>query len=82
MAKEPRLKSPNRRGECSSIALGRGALIAKIDIKAAYKLVPVFPEDRQWLAMQWNGKLYVDGMLPFGLRSAPKNFNALAGALE
>ncbi len=32
--------------------------------------------------MQWNGKLYVDGMLPFGLRSAPKNFNALADALE
>ena len=26
------------------------------------------------LGMQWNGAVYVDGMLPFGLRSAPKIF--------
>jgi len=32
--------------------------------------------------MQWNGQVYVDGMLPFGLRSAPKIFNAVADALE
>ena len=32
--------------------------------------------------MKWNGLVYIDGMLPFGLRSAPKIFNALADALE
>ena len=32
--------------------------------------------------MQWQGQVYVDGMLPFGLRSPPKVFNAVADALE
>ena len=32
--------------------------------------------------MQWQSKVYIDGMLPFGLRSAPKVFNAVADALE
>lgn len=32
--------------------------------------------------MEWDGQVYVDGALPFGLRSAPKIFNALADALE
>lgn len=31
---------------------------------------------------QWEGALYVDAMLPFGLRSAPKIFNAVADGLE
>jgi hypothetical protein len=32
--------------------------------------------------MQWQGQMYVDAALPFGLRSAPKIFNAVADALE
>ena len=35
-----------------------------------------------WLGMKWNNLIYVDTMLPFGLRSAPKLFNAVADALE
>ena len=33
------------------------------------------------LGMQWNGGVYVDTCLPFGLRSAPKLFNILADLL-
>ena len=66
----------------AAAALGRGAQLAKIDIKSAYRLVPVCPGQRHWLGMQWQGRVYVDGMLPFGLRSAPKLFNAVADALE
>ena len=62
--------------------LGRGALMAKIDIEAAYRLVPVHPHDRPLLGMEWKGQIFVDLMLPFGLRSAPKIFNAIADALE
>ena len=62
--------------------LGTGSLLAKVDIEAAYRLIPVHPQDRPLLAMQWQGKLYVDPMLPFGLRSAPKIFNAVADALN
>ena len=63
-------------------ALGRGALLAKVDIEAAYRLIPVKPQDRVLQGMQWRGMTYVDPMLPFGLRSAPKFFNAVADALH
>ena len=64
------------------LELGPGALMAKMDIKSAYRIVPVHPQDRFLLGMQWEDRVYVDAALPFGLRSAPKIFNALADALE
>jgi len=63
-------------------ALGKGTLLAKIDIKSAFRLLPVHPADRHLLAMKWHGRLYVDTCLPFGLRSAPKLFNILADLLS
>ena len=63
-------------------SIGPGTLMAKLDIKSAYRLVPVHPEDRHLLGFEWQGQLYVDGMLPFGLRSAPKIFTVVADALE
>ena len=62
--------------------LGQGALLAKVDIESAYRLIPVHPQDRILQAMEWEGNVYVDPMLPFGLRSAPKIFNAVADALN
>ena len=62
-------------------AVGQGALLAKVDIESAYRLIPVHPDDRPLLAMQWDGQVFIDPMLPFGLRSAPKIFNAVADAL-
>ena len=61
---------------------GVGSLLAKIDIESAYRLIPVHPQDRPLQAMSWNGQVYIDPMLPFGLRSAPKIFNAVADALN
>ena len=63
------------------LQLGRGTLIAKIDIKSAYRIIPVHPDDRPLLGMQFQGKAYIDAALPFGLRSAPKIFNSVADAL-
>ena len=63
------------------LKLGRGTLLAKTDIKQAYRNVPIHPEDRLLLGMQWEGKVYVDTALPFGLRSATLIFSALADAL-
>ena len=59
-----------------------GALLAKVDIESVYRLIPVHPSDRPLQAMEWEGAVYVDPMLPFGLRSAPKIFNAVADGLE
>ena len=64
------------------IALGHGTLLAKIDIKSAFRLIPVHPADRHLLAMEWKGNVYIDTCLPFGLRSAPKLFNVVADLLE
>ena len=79
---DPALCSLQYVSAMASLELGKGAFLAKADIQSAYRLVPVHPEDRIWLGMQWKGALYVDGMLPFGLRSAPKLFTAVADALE
>jgi len=65
-----------------AVLLGRGSLIAKIDIKSAYRLIPVVPQEQRYLGMFWRNHVYVDGMLPFGLRSAPKIFTAVADVLE
>ena len=60
---------------------GRGALLAKLDIESAYRIVPIHPDDRCVLGMRWKGAIYIDTCLPFGLRLAPKIFTALADAL-
>ena len=57
--------------------LGPGCLMAKLDLKEAYRSVPVHPADQPKLAVRWNGSVYIDRALPFGLRSAPKLFSAL-----
>ena len=62
--------------------LGQGTLLAKIDIQAAYRLIPVHPDDRPLLGIEWEGSVYCDAMLPFGLRSAAKIFTAVADSIE
>ena len=61
---------------------GQGVLLAKMDIESAYRMVPVHPGDRPLLGMQWKGEVFFDTRLPFGLRSAPKIFSAVADALQ
>ena len=60
------------------LALGRGTELVKIDLKNAYRMVPVHPEDHHFLAISRMGQTYIDRALPFGLRSAPKIFSAVA----
>ncbi len=51
-------------------------------MKAAYRNVPVYPKDRWLLGMRWEGEVYVDGTLPFGLRFAPLIFTELGDAIQ
>ena len=62
--------------------LGPGALLAKIDIQNACRLVPIHPADCRFLGVSWQGSVYVDCQLPFDLATAPAIFNAIAEALE
>ena len=57
-------------------------VLFKVDIRSAYRTVLVHPEDRWLLRMQWGEQLFVDTVLPFSLRSAPKLFTAVADAVE
>ena len=64
------------------VRLGQGAQLAKLDIESAYRMIPVHPGDRHLLTVQWAGQIFFDTCHPFGLRSAPKIFMAVADALQ
>lgn len=63
-------------------AVGRGALLCKIDIKAAYRCIKVREEDWHLLGMKWKGKYYVDRCLPMGLSSSCSRWEDFATAAE
>ena len=60
-------------GKHAVALLGRfnkGALIAKLDLQAAFPMVPVLASKWELLGMHWHDNYYVDTCLPFG-RLAP-----------
>ncbi len=62
-------------------SLGPSTLLAKLDLKEAYRAVPVHLSDQRLLAVSYNGTSYLNKALPFGLRSAPKLFSTLTDAM-
>ncbi len=63
------------------LSMGKGTMLAKMDVKQAFRNIPVHPSDRGLLGMHWDGRVYLDKVLPFGLRSAPLLFSVVADAL-
>ena len=61
--------------------LGRGALLAKLDVKSAFRICPVAPSDWHLLGFSLCGLYIVDLCLPFGLRSSVNRFNKVADAI-
>lgn len=59
-------------------SLGNGALMTKVDIKDAFRILPV--KSSQWplLTIKWNNLYYMYQRLPFGSRSSPKIFTLLS----
>ena len=55
--------------------LGPGALLAKIDIRSAYRHVTIHPDDRWLMGIIWDGALFTDTAAPFGLKVSPKNIS-------
>ena len=58
-------------------SLGQNTLLEKVDIKSAYRMIPVHLDDRLLLC-----RVYVNGALSFGLRLASRIFTAVADVLE
>ena len=63
------------------MACGKGALMAKLDLRSAHRMVPVHPDDQVLLGLKWNSNCYINQALPFGFHSAPKIFMVIADGL-
>ena len=61
---------------------GRDAELAKEDIKSAFRLLPIAPEDFELLGVKFDGRYYVDKCLPMGIRCAPAYFETFSSFLE
>ena len=47
---------------------GPGVLLYKVDLSRAYRQLRSDPLDWAFMAMEWEGKTYLDIAIPFGLR--------------
>ena len=66
---------------CFIKQLGRNTMLVKVDLKGAYRMVLLHPQDRHLFGITWEDQVYADQALPFGLCSAPKIFTAVADAV-
>ena len=62
-------------------SFGSSAFMAKLDIKHAFRLCPVRPDQWALLGYCWQDQFFLDTRLPFGSRSSPFIFNAFADLL-
>ena len=62
--------------------IGKGAHMAKTDIKSAFRIIPIHPEDRELLGFAWEGQFYFDKCLPMGASSSCKIFETFSSALK
>lgn len=51
-------------------SIGRSCHMAKMDIKSAYRLIPIRPADWPLLGFTFHGHIYFHTTLPFGLKSS------------
>lgn len=63
------------------VSEGPGCYMAKTDIKKAFRLAPVHPDDYKFLGFCWNGEYYYDRVLPMGMASSSQIFQRIANAL-
>ena len=61
---------------------GRRTILRKRDLKDAFRMIPVSPYDYWLLMFAWEGSVYVDIFLPFGLRTSPFLFNLFSEGLH
>ena len=59
-----------------------GSYLAKTDIKIAFRMLPVNPQDYHLLGMKWKGQYYYDKCMPMGCSSSCKTFEAFSTAIE
>ena len=81
--------------ECSSVqydsidtvidiiqSIGIACLMAKTDLKDAFRIIPIHPSQYRFLGFCWNGQYYYDKCLPMGCSSSCKIFETLSTCLQ
>lgn len=61
---------------------GQGCFLAKTDIKNAFRIIPIHPEDYGLLGMQWRGLYYYDRCMAMGCSSSCLTFEKFSTAVE
>ena len=61
---------------------GINAKLAKIDIKSAFRLLPIYPGDFDLLGFQFKGQYYIDKCLPMGCSISCSLFEKIASFLH
>ena len=62
--------------------VGLGGFMWKADLLDAFRFVPMHPDDIPLLGYSFNDELYFETCLPFGVRSGPGIFAAVAKAIR
>ena len=70
--------------DCISIicSLGPNCLIAKADIKDAFRIIPIHPNDYGLLGFTWQNTFYHDRCLPMGASTSCQTFESFSTALQ
>ena len=63
-------------------SLGRTCYMAKIDIKSAFCIIPIHPDDYHLLGMTWINSYFFDRCLPMGCSSSCAIFEAFSTVLK
>ncbi len=61
---------------------GLGCYLAKTDIKSAFRIIPIHPNDYPLSGMKWCGLYYYDRCMPMGCSSSCKTFETFSTAIE
>ena len=62
--------------------LGRGTLMSKLDIKDAFRLIPINLKDYKLLGIHWDSKFYFDKTLLMGCSTSCAIFEAFSSAIH
>ena len=63
------------------VKIGPGALMAKLDVKSAFRICPVHKSDWHLLGFTFMDMSFVDLCLPFGLRSSVNRYKQVVGSI-
>jgi len=64
------------------LQVGRGSFLAKTDIKSAFRIIPIHPDDYHLLGFTWREHYYFDRTLPMGLSSSCQIFEEVSTAIQ